>query len=281
MSAEASAVTAAYRWHDGSLHAIDYCDPGSVEVLVADSWLVEEGSTLAIALHRDRFLGSIRRIQPARDADTGSSADIAGPTELDAFWTSVIAAIPRTGSWFPRVELQRYREAWRLVYRQRSSPLRTRSVRLCTHLGRDPRTDPTTKGPDLARLAVARTAAQARGAQEAVILDERGFVVDGCYSAIMWWRGDRLYVPSPELDRVGSVTAASVLGVAAALGVDVEWELATPRDLAGLEVWSVNALHGIRIATSWIDGPELAEQPGRLESWRRRLGKLARPIDSV
>jgi len=38
----------------------------------------------------------------------------------------------------------------------------------------------------------------------------------------------------------------------------------------------VSALHGIRLVTAWIDGPALAERPGRAALWRSRLEALTR-----
>jgi hypothetical protein len=70
----------------------------------------------------------------------------------------------------------------------------------------------------------------------------------------------------------------SVLALAAALGVETYGEPVTPAELAGTELWSLNALHGIRIATGWLDGPPLAELPGRLATWRARLDALRKPI---
>jgi hypothetical protein len=40
----------------------------------------------------------------------------------------------------------------------------------------------------------------------------------------------------------------------------------------------LNALHGIRIVTAWVDGPATAEQPGRLATWRARLDALRKPL---
>ena len=71
---------------------------------------------------------------------------------------------------------------------------------------------------------------------------------------------------------------AAVLTLAAALGLDTHEEAVTPAELDGTELWALSALHGIRIATSWVDGPSLAEQPGRLATWRARLDALRRPI---
>jgi len=59
---------------------------------------------------------------------------------------------------------------------------------------------------------------------------------------------------------------------------DVRREVAPLADLDGAEVWALNALHGIRIVTRWVDGPGVAEQPGRLAAWRARLDALRRPL---
>jgi branched-subunit amino acid aminotransferase/4-amino-4-deoxychorismate lyase len=80
---------------------------------------------------------------------------------------------------------------------------------------------------------------------------------------------------------VPSVTAASVLTLAAALGVETYEEAVTPAELDGTEVWALSALQGPRIVTDWIDGPSTAELPGRLGTWRSRLEKLRRPIHPV
>jgi hypothetical protein len=255
-----------HRWHEGALRALDYCDMTDARVSAADSWLVVDGTVLALDLHRRRFF------EAAAPLDAGVAAD------LDAFWAASMATIPISGLWFPRVELQRRGEAFLLVFRLRSAPELTLSVRLASHPGPDPRRSPAVKGPDTAALLRARTDAQKLGADEAVILSPDGFVVEGAYSAILWWRGDVLCGPSPELARVDSVTARSVLALATALGIDVYSESVTPAELDGCEIWALSALHGIRIVTAWIDGPDPAELPGRLGIWRGRLDRLRRAI---
>jgi branched-subunit amino acid aminotransferase/4-amino-4-deoxychorismate lyase len=262
--------TALFRWHDGSLQPLDYCDPAETSVLAADSWLVSDGQALALPLHRDRFFDAISR-------QTGEPGD---DLALEAFWGQVIAAIPRTGDQFPRVELQASRDATHLVYRQRPAPELTLSVRLWSHPGPDPRGHPTIKGPDTPALLTARTDAQSHGADEAVILSPQGYVVEGAHSALLWWRGDILCAPSPELERIDSVTARSVLALAAATGVEVHYESVPPEALDGLEVWCLSALHGIRIVTAWVNGPAPAEEPGRLASWRSRLERLRKPLST-
>jgi branched-subunit amino acid aminotransferase/4-amino-4-deoxychorismate lyase len=265
MSSPSSATAAIYRWADGALHPLDYCDMTDTVVEVADSWFVGAGRAFALGLHRGRFLGSI---SPERHAQL----------DVEAFWDAVIAAIPREGDWFPRVELQSRGGAPLLVFRLRSAPERTRSVVVASNPGADPRTAPTVKGPDLESMLRIRTAVQARGAEEAIVLSDDGYVVEGAYSGLLWWRGEILCGPADELERVDSVTAKSVLALAAALGTEVFHEAVTPAELDGVELWALSALHGIRIVTEWVDGPSLAERPGRLGLWRDKLAALARPI---
>lgn len=247
------------------LDPLEYCDMTEAEVVVADSWVVDEGQVLALDLHRDRFLGSIPKA--------------AHGTDPAAFWAAAVAALPRRGVWFPRVELHRIGDGWRLLLRLREAPDRRRSAVLATWTGPDPRHVPLVKGPDLDRLSAVRTAVQPLGADEAVIVAGDGAVIEGAYSALLWWRGDILCGPPAEFARIPSVTARVVLTLATALGVETYEEPVLPRDLDGTETWVLSALHGIRIATAWVDGPSLAEQPGRLATWRARLDAVRRPID--
>jgi branched-subunit amino acid aminotransferase/4-amino-4-deoxychorismate lyase len=232
---------------------------------VADSWLVTDGTVLALGLHRERFLGSMA--PDARDA-----------TRADEFWDASVALIPWEGDWFPRVELQRRGDALLLVFRLRSSPERHNNLIEATWLDGDPRMVSRIKGPDLATMTRVRTTVQARGAAEAILLTNDGYVVEDTHSGLLWWRGDILCGPPADFDRVDSVTVRSVLTLAAALGVETYEEAVTPGEIADTELWSLNALHGIRIVTSWIDGPALAQLPGRLALWRARMDALRKPF---
>jgi hypothetical protein len=258
-------VESIYRWHEGALQPLDYCDMTDTTLEVADSWLVTEGTALAIGLHRERFLGSM-------------SADARITTGADEFWAASLAIIPREGDWFPRVELQNRSGARLLVLRIRSAPERTNNVAVATWEGDDPRTTPLVKGPDLAAMLRIRTSLQPVGAGEAVLLSPDGYIVEGAYSALLWWRGEILCGPLAEFERIDSVTVRSVLALAAALGIETYDEAVTPAEIADTELWSLSALHGIRIVTSWIDGPPLAQLPGRLATWRARLDALRKPF---
>lgn len=238
---------------------------------VADSWLVDAGRVRAIDVHRARFFAS------------AAEAGFANETLLAAFWDSALGAIPPVHRWFPRVELWRVGGTgrggrWQLSLLVRLAPPLTTSVVLGTHDGPDPRSIPSRKGPDLDVLTGLRDAARPAGIDDLVLLGPGGEVVDGTTTALLWWRGGELRMPPADLARVDSVTARSVRVLAAALRVTVSEERAAPDDLAGTELWAVNALHGIRVVTSWRGGPALAAVPGRAELWQRRLQALARPL---
>lgn len=268
MSSAAAATPASYHWRDGALVRAEPAE-SDAGIEVADSFLVRDGCTLGFDLHLARFRAGMGR---------GSAAAV---PDLDDFWRAVAAAIPREGDWFPRVELRHGEAGAELLLRVRHAPERSVSVVVANHDGADPRTTPLVKGPDLASLGRVRAAARERGAGEAVILSPDGCVVEGAYSGMLWWRGDALCCPSADLERIDSVTARTVVTIAGALGIEVLYEKATPDELDGLEIWAVSALHGIRIVTAWIDGPQPAEMPGRLKLWRDRLGKLSRPLGTV
>ena len=284
----ADSTVGLWRWHHGRLEKSEESLQPDARILAADSWLVTAGRVRALELHRERFAAACA-VQFADDASHDHGRPLPekrlAPAELRSFWAAILKVIPPDGNWFPKVE-------WRqqpgtkstfgeFVFSLRTAPARSRSVVVRSHRGSDPRTLPRVKGPDLVALGHARAEAQVYGADEAIILAPEGFVVEGAYSALVWWQGNELCVPAAQLARIDSITNKTLVTLAQALGVSVQEELARPADLVGREVWALSALHGIRIVTSWVDGPALAEQPGRLATWRASLDRLAHPIAAL
>lgn len=264
-----------FRWTGHALVEEDAYNEAEYAIDAADSLLVSEGLAFALGLHRTRFMNAVETMTAGRKH--------LGPVEVDAFWDATCDMIPRRGDWFPRVELRSSTGGTHLVYRQRPAPALTRSVRLVTLEGTDPRLMPAVKGPDIGALVAARATAQARGADDVVILTPQGHIIDAATSALVWWRGDTLCSPplgdeDSAFARVSSVTAKSILGLATVLGIETRTERAFPADVEGSEVWALNALHGIRIVTGWVDGPNLAEMPGRMKAWRERREALRAPM---
>lgn len=260
-----------FRWNGIALVEIDYCEPTNHTVEAADSLLVSDGRAFALDLHRDRFLTAV--------AARGTLPDGRHSVDAGIFWDAVFETIPRTGQWFPRLELRRDPRGSHFVFLHRSAPALTRSVTLMTHSAPDPRRVPAVKGPDLESLVAVRTRAKHAGADDAVLVTADGHIIDAATNAIVWWRGDALCSPpqgsvDPAFTRVASVTAMSLRALADALGIETRAERAKPAELEGSEVWALNALHGIRIVTEWHGGPQLAEKPGRIAAWRKRREAL-------
>ncbi len=240
-------------------------------LLVADSWFVSAaGVVRAVDAHRQRFLAAI---------ESSPAASSLAPA-ADEFWGAAVGRLRsyRSGALFPRVEVASIDGRPELRLRVRVAPRPRESTVLATYDGPDPRTVPRVKGPDLEHLIALRATAQENGADELILLDDDGRVVDGSSSAVLWWRGETLVAPASDLARVASVTARSIRLIATATGTRVVEERARPADLGGCEVWVVSALHGISVVDAWIDGPDVVARPSRATTWRRRLEALGRPL---
>lgn len=232
------------------------------ETLAADSWLAVDGAVLAFDRHRARFADAV--------TDAGGDARVA----LAA--ADAAAELVPDGRWSPRLDLTP--DGIRLRIRPAPAPRATVEV-VTAH--RDPRTLPLRKGPDLEALAGLQAEAREQvGADVEPVLtadgpDAERPVAEGAWSALLWWDGDALVVPASDILRLPSVTAAVILDLARADGVEVREARATPADLDGREVWLANALRGIRAVTRWHDGPRVAPAE-RAPAWRARLDSLRR-----
>ncbi len=253
-------------WRDGVFEPVNSRDSAGERIAVADSWLVRDGNVLGLELHRNRFAKSVE--------ETGWK----GGVDVDGFWSAVVGSLPRTGQWFPRVELFIVGEMPQLGFLLRRSPRLSRVARLITHSGSDFRTVPAIKGPDLDAMIRARSDGQKAGADEVILVSTDGHIIDGTSTAILWWRDGAIFSPPLSRSRVDSITARTINIVARATGIDVGSEDARPDDLSGCVIWAVNALHGIRAVTAWIDGPPVTQDDQLTRAWRSRLRALERPI---
>ena len=233
-------------------------------LLAADSWLLREGRVRGYGRHRERFLRAC--------GESGGP----GPRRLVEFWQDVTAALPRTGEWFPRVELAAGSPELRLRLRH-APPLGT-EVRLLSAGQLDPRTLPRRKGPDLDALARIRTRASEAGAQEAVLVTPGGVVLEAATAGVLWWEDDTLCLPPPRLPLLPGVTAGLVQERAVRSGIRVAHRERTLAELEGREVWLVNALHGIRPVTGWTGSAVTAGPAVRAAEWRPWLDGLMEPL---
>jgi branched-subunit amino acid aminotransferase/4-amino-4-deoxychorismate lyase len=232
---------------------------GTGDVKIIDSWLVAHGRVRDLAAHSRRFSSACAELFGVAENHTGR------------FMRAVAAQLPASGRWFPRVELALVAGVPRLQLWRRPAPPAGPAVRLWIAGGPDERMRPDVKGFDLDRLARLRQDAVAAGADEAVLLSAAGQVIEGSATSIMWWRGATLCAPPLGTDLLPGVTRAILMQVAAERGVPVAVERALPGDLADLEVWAVNALHGIRPVVSWVGAGIRPGRPQRTARWREYL----------
>ena len=248
-----STVETVLRWTGRELVALPGAPPAVL--LAADSWLVDEGYERAAGAHWARFVTACRQLGAERD-------------ELAAFRAATVAALPAEGRWFPRVELT----GDGLALRLRRAPPPAREARVLVGAPGDPRRCPRRKGPDLALLAGLRGQAHAAGADELLLCDDRGRLLEGALSSLLWWEGDALCT-TPDETALPGVTRGLLLEGARAHDVEVRRRAPLPAELAGRETWLTSALHGIRIVTAWV-APR--QEPGaalRALQWREMLDR--------
>ena len=259
---------AVYRYLGGVLHNDDWCDPAPVDVLVADSWSVVEGSVVALDRHLERFRRGLQ-VQSQRVPLT---------EDPEKFLDAVLDVLPTQGEWFPRIEWVQRPLGGEFRFHHRPRPAVQSSV-VVRDASMDPRTYPQVKGPDLARMNQLRAEASRLGAGEALLMDDSGQLSEGAYSSLAIWpqgRDEIWIVESPE--RIPSITESVVVDIARSEGIPVLRRSVLRGELDGAELWVMSALHGIRLATAWQEGPALSEVPGRRDAWQALWQRRAEPI---
>ena len=236
-------------------HELEQAAAPAGALLVADSWLVDEGYERAADAHWTRFGGSCRELGVDRE-------------ELGRFRAAVRAALPVEGRWFPRVELS----ADGLAVRIRGAPPLHREARVIVGAPGDPRACPRRKGPDLELLGGLRAEARARGADELVLCDARGALLEGALSSLLWWEQDALCT-TPDEHVLPGVTRALLLAIAGERGIEVRRRAPRAAELAGCETWLTSALHGIRVVSAWLTLPIEPGAGARAPSWREELDR--------
>lgn len=250
-----------FQYQNGALVKFEHAlsDPLSV----ADSWVATGGQVRALDRHLARFSGSI--------------SDLETQKQLPGFFEQVVKRIDIPGDWFPRIEYRAHQPLGnRLFLRMREAPERSQTCSFYSHQDLDTRENPFIKGPDLSLCQQFRRLANLRGADEAVLLSEEGFIADGALSSILWWEDEVLVGPDDSTNWLPSITRSLVFELARQGGYKTVARAARPEELAGLEVWSLSSLQGIRGVSNWED-----MQLGRhrfLAPFRKRLELLSAPI---
>lgn len=207
-------------------------------VLVADSMLLSEGQIRSLDKHIVRFV---------------SHSQLRAPellSEIPEFLAQVIMFLPKTGNFFPRLEIRSDKQ---LYLNLREAPKLETTAVLWTYPKADPRTDLEVKGPELASGVSFRDEAIQHGADEAIMLTQSGFISEGALSSLVWWEDDVLTAPGDEIPWLESVTRAEIFEIAEKLGYQTQTASRTPEELINREVWLLSSLYGIRYVIDWVD----------------------------
>ena len=257
-----------YRFQDNKFVPFEENPTNEVLLRVADSFLVEDGKSRSFKEHLARFETWV------------ISEDPSMASQLPLFFKEVKKLIPRTGRWFPRLEYHgEVLAPNRLFLRLRHAPEKIETVSLWTYPEPDPRLNPSVKGPDLSLCQQLRRHANMNGADEAVIVSNKGFVAEGALSSLVWWRNDTLCSSDDQSRWLESITRKEVFSIADQMGLDTQLENVKPSQLANLEIWALSSLNGIMPVRSWTGIGSSFPQSKHLESFNRRLKLLATLID--
>jgi len=252
------------RWLDGPARfAAAAAEP---RLLAADSFLVASGRVRGWERHWTRFSRACQ--------DQGVD-----PRRVEPFRAAVANLLLADGRWFPRVDLVTGAdESPEFRVRVRAAPAFAPEVIAWPMPVVDPRRAPRRKGPDLELLGEWRAQAQRSGADEALLIDDCGRVLEGAYTSLLWWEDDVLCALPDDAPILLGITRGLLLDLARAREVRVAYRRPAPSELAGCEVWLTSALHGIRRVSGWVGVDGLAGNAGRAETWRALLDAMASPV---
>lgn len=224
---------------------------------VIDSFLLIDGHARGFDSHCRRFRTSCLALQTAREE------------EIDRFLAAVKRELPLHGEWFPRLESL---PGGTLRVRFRPAPKRREATTLTTVMVQPGKIQhPTIKGPDLLELLRIKNAVPT---DDAVLVSPRG-VHETTTAALMAWKDNELV--SMRAERLDSVTEHMVIEIARKLGYGVAQKTYDLSALHGVELWVVNALHGIS-RVSELDGEPVPCDTQRLARFRHMLAGKQQPL---
>ena len=228
-----------YLWHEGGFIP-SQPHPGPFDV--ADSWrMLGDAHSSALRLHLRRF------------------ESVAGP--LPAGFVPAMLQRFAPGDLFPRISLA----AGQLRLDIRPAPPARPVTRLTYAQAPDPRSQPFVKGPDFPALARYRAEYQDDGADDTVIVDSSGAMVETTTGALVAWEEETLILSTGTA--LPSITLHQVTQRAAALGIRTETRPLTPELATECPLWFLNSLHGISPVTELYTPTGIIYPPCNQQQW--------------
>ena len=234
---------------------------------------VYDGRPFRLREHLDRLAASAERLDlPPPDigavgelAEAALAAGGLGDAVLRLYWTpgapgvgpSAIALVAPVPAWIEPAR-ERGQRLVSLAYPRRAAPwllAGTKSVSYATHIA-------------------AEAEAKRRGADDAVLVDLDGTVLEGPVTNIWWREGARLLTPALELGILAGETRAALLDLAPAAGYTVETgEYPLQRLLAADEAFTSSSVREV-MPVAAVDDREY-QQREAAERLQRELRVLA------
>lgn len=231
-----------FLWSEDTFHPIATAENDTL--LVADSWRVRFGKTWGIHDHVQRFMAGIAQQSPEHLGPIPAQHFTA---MLDQKLRELSQQYPGT-DFFPRISVEPYQGAWRIVLLVRSAPPARQTTSLWIPAETDPRTRPTIKGPDIAMLGELVRDAPA----DDVVLHDGDKIHETSTGALLIWLDTRQLMLCQAEQQLPSIAAQRIVQQAKALDIFVTRRPVTMQQLVSgrFPVWFANTLHGISAVTT-------------------------------
>ncbi|AGF71827.1 aminotransferase class IV [Corynebacterium halotolerans] len=200
--------------------------------MYASTFLMRDGRVANLTEHLDR-LRDAGNVSPVRIGQLRGELRDLGP----GLYLPLIQAVGATVSLDPRPTIRPEDE---IIVDAEGIP--------------DERLRPTDKGPDLGWQVQRLARLRQSGADEGLLIDERGAVVSGVLSALLCLDEGTAHISAHPRTSY-SVTLDAALALLAESGVDVVEHpegLGMPM-LRTTETWALNSSEGVRLVTGWLE----------------------------
>lgn len=200
------------------------------------------------------------------------------PTELNEFLCEVPSLLSaKDGKFFPRIECINSGTELRFNAILRPLPILKKELDIvATNAEKHANAD--IKGPNIEAYSALNKAKSG----ETLLLSTDGLVLETTTTALLWWNGDVINTVA-SVQRVASITEKLVLGIARECATETKQSSITPHELSDpdLEVWALNALHGIRSVSNFLATPKTVTSSTRLQSFKQKYHALKTGVKST